>query len=649
MVHVQPKVVAVVVAFNRRDLLAQTLDGLAAQHRRADAVIVIDNASEDDSAAVARNHAVTDEVLTMPTNLGGAGGFAAGIARAVTTHQADLVWIMDDDTVPTPGALAGLMSARESYPGQPAVLASKAVWIDGREHPMNRPRPRPLLSPEQARHAKDIGVRPIRSASFVSIMIDVRAVLEDGLPQADYFLWNDDFEYTARLLRHRVGLYVPYSEVVHKTKVFGNSSADPGPRFVNEVRNKVWMYTRSSALNPLETVLYGGKSVLRWVRTVATSEDPRALLTYGRDGLKQALKSPQTTASILADTPVGEDARAIERRTADRRRMVGDVGLNPLELGEDPTSARTGLGSLYAEAAGGPFRDVQSHAGTSGEDTSLPLFAVLTSVYHGDDADQFRRALQSVTRDQTLKPNQVVLVQDGLVPEDLAQAIADRDRIAGQSVDLVVLKHNSGLARALQAGMEVVQTDVIARADADDVSLPHRFARQIPLMATHDLVGSAIAEFVDDEDDWGMIRILPQTSADIERVARFRDPFNHPTVVMRRSALEHAGGYEHLERMEDYWLFARMIHAGARATNVAEPLVAYRVGDGAYDRRGGWDLAKSEWQLQRNLRRIGFTTPTQFARNMVVRGGYRLIPTFVRKALYKSVGTLAWFKEEPRD
>lgn len=591
-----PRVVAVVVAWNRQDLMVQALDGLASQTRAPEAVVVIDNASTDDSRAIAKAHPVVDEVVTMPENMGGAGGFAAGIARAVNHWDADFVWIMDDDTVPTETALAALLDARDRYPGQPAILASKAVWTDGREHPMNRPRPRPLLDPKIARHAEEIGARPIRTASFVSIMIDRRAIDEDGLPIADYFLWNDDFEYTARLLRKRIGLYVPASVVVHKTKKFGDSSADPGPRFVNEVRNKLWTYLRSDGLNPLEKTLYGGKTVIRWRKTVNHSDNPEILMQYVGEGMKQGMLWPRPTTEVLAHTPVAEDVEAVD---------------NP------------------------------SHRILAGENEP---FTVLTSVYEGDDPAQFERALRSVTRDQELKPDQVVLVQDGPVPSALQASIDSASEIAGQPVDVVRLEENEGLANALQAGLQVTKYEVIARADADDVSLPDRFAKQNPLMRGRDLIGSAIVEFEDDEAEWGMIRVLPARHQDIAETARFRDPFNHPTVVMRRSALEKAGGYQHLERMEDYWLFARMIATGARTANLEEPLVAYRVGAGAYARRGGLELFKSEVELQRNMRDIGFTTPTQHARNLVVRAGYRLIPTQMRKALYTAVGTLSWFR-----
>jgi hypothetical protein len=98
------------------------------------------------------------------------------------------------------------------------------------------------------------------------------------------------------------------------------------------------------------------------------------------------------------------------------------------------------------------------------------------------------------------------------------------------------------------------------------------------------------------------------------------------TVVYRRHAVLAAGGYGDLPLMEDYALFARMLGNGARAINVAEPLVFYRVGAEAFKRRGGTDLLRSELRLQREFRQHGFTSPAEYMRNVMVRGGYRLIP-----------------------
>ncbi|MCF4120107.1 glycosyltransferase family 2 protein [Antribacter sp. KLBMP9083] len=294
------RVVAVVVAYNRRDLLREALDALAQQTRKLDAVVVVDNRSDDDSAVVAAEHPVGAEVLSLVRNTGGAGGFAVGLAHAVEKQGADLVWLMDDDTIPTPEALAELLRAREAYPGPVALLGSKVVWHDGREHPMNTPRRRPGASAELIARAASAGAVPVRSSSFVSMLVDARAVRHHGLPVADYFIWNDDFEYSCRLLRRSTGLHVPASVVVHRTKTFGATDVDPGERFYYEVRNKIWMLTRSSALSPFERVLYTGASIRRWARTYARSARRDVLRSAGLRGLRDGiLQSPRTTTDVL--------------------------------------------------------------------------------------------------------------------------------------------------------------------------------------------------------------------------------------------------------------------------------------------------------------------------------------------------------------
>lgn len=266
-------------------------------------------------------------------------------------------------------------------------------------------------------------------------------------------------------------------------------------------------------------------------------------------------------------------------------------------------------------------------------------FCVLLPVYRGDDAAFFRRAVASVTVDQSLRPAELVVVVDGPVGPALTAALDDlgAGRLAsGVPVRFVPLPENVGLARALEAGLAACRHEVVARADADDVSLPQRFERQVPLVADGlDLLGSAITEFESDETRPGVTRTLPTTASEIAEMARFRDPFNHPSVVYRRSAVAAAGGYEHLDKMEDYWLFARMVAAGARVANLAEPLVLYRVGAGAYGRRGGSGMLASELRLQWRFLRSGFTTPAQFVRNVAVRGGYRFVPAGLRKAAYR--------------
>ena len=265
-------------------------------------------------------------------------------------------------------------------------------------------------------------------------------------------------------------------------------------------------------------------------------------------------------------------------------------------------------------------------------------FSVLLPVYHRDFPAFLRRAFRSVTTEQTLMPDEVVIVRDGPVGPELGQTLDELVATSPVPVVVVELAENVGLARALEQGLERCSYEMVARMDADDISRPERFAVQIPLvMGGLDIVGSAIEEFADEGvASRGVVRTPPLTSEDIVRSARFHSPFNHPSVVYRRTAVASAGGYLDLPLLEDYWLFARMIMRSPRVLNVPEPLVLYRVGAGAYARRGGRQLFLSELRLQWRLRRSGFSTVPQFVRNVAVRGGYRLVPEVLRRQIYRA-------------
>ena len=187
-------------------------------------------------------------------------------------------------------------------PEAKAALTSRVVWTDGRPHPMNTPRVKPFARESELRAAAAARCQPIRSASFVSVLVDAAVTARRGLPQADYFLWNDDFEFTTRLLRGQAGLLCPASVVVHKTAAFGGTDNDPGPRFFYEVRNKIWTLRTGAALTPAERVMYGGSTLRRWARTFAKSGDRRALgSALARGAVAGVGTRPRPTQDVLAD------------------------------------------------------------------------------------------------------------------------------------------------------------------------------------------------------------------------------------------------------------------------------------------------------------------------------------------------------------
>lgn len=233
---------AVVVTHNRSAMLRRCLDSLAGQRRAPDRILVVDNASTDDTREMLDRDYRGIEVLSLATNQGGAGGFYEGIKFA---HAADAewLWLMDDDTIPTSDALAELLAAAAGLgaPGPPAALASRVVWRDGSLHPMNYPileRRRMEYVVEAVKH----GVMPLRGATFVSLLLHRQAIDRHRLPLKHFFLWADDIEYTSRLvLGGERAYFVPASVVLHDTARAEDFRAAEPERFYYHVRNTLLM------------------------------------------------------------------------------------------------------------------------------------------------------------------------------------------------------------------------------------------------------------------------------------------------------------------------------------------------------------------------------------------------------------------------
>lgn len=295
-----PSTCAVVVTYNRRDLLRECLQALLAQTRPPDRILVVDNVSTDGTremlaAEFAPSTFPSIELLPLPKNVGGAGGFHAGMRRA-SAQGFDWIWVMDDDSIPQPTALGELFAARERFPvgQQPDLLASKVVWTDGAMHPATTPRVKRNDFLESLCFAAERATLSLRVTSFVSVMIHRRLVERYGLPIADYFIWNDDVEYTARVLRQEFGVLVPTSVVVHKTAQ-RRTEADPR-RFYYAVRNQLWMTTRSRAWSGEEKLrIIGGLlwSIFTYLRRSPRSwAKVKAVATGLFDGLFTAPKAP---------------------------------------------------------------------------------------------------------------------------------------------------------------------------------------------------------------------------------------------------------------------------------------------------------------------------------------------------------------------
>ncbi|WP_152422009.1 glycosyltransferase [Natrialba chahannaoensis] len=265
-------------------------------------------------------------------------------------------------------------------------------------------------------------------------------------------------------------------------------------------------------------------------------------------------------------------------------------------------------------------------------------FSVLISVYENDDPDHLTIALDSVL-DQMEVPSEIVLVADGPLTTELENVI-ERFRTSHPEVfTLVRLESNQGLGAALRAGLEACSYEFVARMDADDISKPERFEAQISYLLENpdvDVVGSYVGEFRDQPDAIDNVREVPSDSESVARMARFRSPTNHPSVMFRRSSVLEAGNYRPYRSMQDYELWMRMLSQGYTIENIPAVLVKCRAGDGLYERRGGVSYARLEVQLQREFLRMGAISWFEFLRNVAIRIPVRLLPNNVRGWIYRT-------------
>lgn len=224
-------------------------------------------------------------------------------------------------------------------------------------------------------------------------------------------------------------------------------------------------------------------------------------------------------------------------------------------------------------------------------------FSVAMCVYGGDNAEHFKLAVDSILN-QSVSPNEVVLVVDGPIPEMLEDVVASYEKLPIFKV--IRLKENQGHGVARRTSLENCTFDYVALMDADDISISNRFEKQLAFFETEavDIVGGDISEFIDEESNIVGYRRVPTTDVEIKQYIKKRCPFNQMTVMFRKSVYLCAGGYLDWYCDEDYYLWLRMMKEGATFANTGDVLVNVRVGKEMYQRRGGWKYFKSEAKLQ---------------------------------------------------
>ncbi len=263
-------------------------------------------------------------------------------------------------------------------------------------------------------------------------------------------------------------------------------------------------------------------------------------------------------------------------------------------------------------------------------------FSVSICVYNNDNPLHFKEALDSLVN-QTLKPDEIVLVVDGPIPESINKVIENYE---GKSFFKVIrLPKNIGHGNARRAGLENCSNELIALMDADDISVPDRFEKQVKCFEQNkdiSIVGGNIKEFINSVENIVGIRRVPLDDDKIKEYMKKRCPFNQVTVMFKLSDVTEAGGYKDWYYNEDYYLWIRMFQNGATFKNLKDSLVLVRVSEEMYQRRGGWKYFRSEAKLQKYMFNQGIINFITYVNNVLIRFILQvLLPNKLRGYIFK--------------
>lgn len=222
-------------------------------------------------------------------------------------------------------------------------------------------------------------------------------------------------------------------------------------------------------------------------------------------------------------------------------------------------------------------------------------YSVLTTLYVKDNPDYLKQSIDSMLR-QTVPPSEYVVVKDGPLTEELDNILQEYST-NNPIFKIVSLDVNSGLGVACMKGVEACTNEYIARLDADDLSLPTRCEKELDVLEKEKdlaVVGSDIYEFEVDPEVITSIKKMPTEPDDIYKFGKKRNPFNHSTVIFRKSILLANGGYSPMRRSQDLELFTRLLFKGCKCRNIGEPLVLFRTGTARVKRKKNWTNLKCD-------------------------------------------------------
>lgn len=269
----------------------------------------------------------------------------------------------------------------------------------------------------------------------------------------------------------------------------------------------------------------------------------------------------------------------------------------------------------------------------------MEKYSFLMSVYYKEKPEYLETSIKSML-DQTIKPNEIIIVKDGKLTKELDLIIDKYSNKYEKLFTIVQLEKNLGLGLALNEGLKISKNELVARMDSDDICKPTRCEKQLKVFKDDeelDICGTNIDEFKDDINNITGHRVVPEKNEDIYNFSKRRSAFNHPTVMYKKSAVLKNGGYANLRRNQDVDLFGRMIFAGCKAYNIQEALLWFRSDENLAKRRKSWENSKSYINTIKRFWKMGFSSFKDYFIVLIGQTIMFVSPVKVQNFLYSKI------------
>jgi glycosyltransferase involved in cell wall biosynthesis len=268
----------------------------------------------------------------------------------------------------------------------------------------------------------------------------------------------------------------------------------------------------------------------------------------------------------------------------------------------------------------------------------MEKYSVLTTIYKNEKPENLRQCLDSML-EQTVPPNEYVIVEDGPIGSEL-QSVIDEYCNNFDIFKIVTLSVNSGCGKASIAGMSACTNDLIARIDSDDISLPERCELELQMFQKDKdlvVVGSDIIEFENDPNVIVSIKKMPYSPEEIYKYGKRRNPMNHSTVMMRKSIVEKYGGYAPLRRSLDLELFTKLLANGCKFKNIDKPLVKFRTGTERVKRKKNWTNFKCDMAVYKKNYKNKYIGIIDYIIVLLRQVVFFIMPTKIAGLLYSKI------------